>query len=40
VGSAVFGQEIMLVEKDADGKITSRPLLPVRFVPMVKPPPR
>jgi protein-L-isoaspartate(D-aspartate) O-methyltransferase len=40
VGSAVFGQEIMLVEKAADGKITSRPLLPVRFVPMVKPPPR
>ena len=40
VGSAVFGQEIMLVEKAADGKITSRPLLPVRFVPMVKPPQR
>jgi protein-L-isoaspartate(D-aspartate) O-methyltransferase len=40
VGSAVFGQEIMLVEKAADGKITSRLLLPVRFVPMVKPPPR
>jgi len=32
-----FGQEIRLVEKSADGKITSRPLLPVMFVPMVKP---
>jgi protein-L-isoaspartate(D-aspartate) O-methyltransferase len=30
-------QALRLVEKSADGKITSRPLLPVRFVPMVKP---
>ena len=40
VGRAVFNQEIMLVEKAPDGKITSRSLLPVSFVPMVKPPPR
>jgi protein-L-isoaspartate(D-aspartate) O-methyltransferase len=37
VGSSVFGQEIILVQKAADGKITKRPVLPVRFVPMVKP---
>jgi len=30
-------QELKVVEKTADGKITSRPVLPVRFVPMVKP---
>jgi len=30
-------QELRVVEKTADGKITSRPVLPVRFVPMVKP---
>lgn len=29
-------QELRVVEKTADGKITSRPVLPVRFVPMVK----
>jgi protein-L-isoaspartate(D-aspartate) O-methyltransferase len=40
VGRAVFNQAIMLVEKAPDGKITSRSLLPVSFVPMVKPPPR
>jgi protein-L-isoaspartate(D-aspartate) O-methyltransferase len=37
VGSSVFGQEIILVEKAADGKITKGPVLPVSFVPMVKP---
>jgi protein-L-isoaspartate(D-aspartate) O-methyltransferase len=37
VGSSVFGQEIIVVEKAADGKITKRSMLPVRFVPMVKP---
>jgi protein-L-isoaspartate(D-aspartate) O-methyltransferase len=30
-------QELIVVEKTADGKITSRAVLPVRFVPMVKP---
>jgi protein-L-isoaspartate(D-aspartate) O-methyltransferase len=37
VGSQFAAQELVLVEKGADGKITRRPVLPVRFVPMVKP---
>jgi protein-L-isoaspartate(D-aspartate) O-methyltransferase len=37
VGNRNSAQELMLVEKGADGKITSRSLLPVRFVPMVQP---
>lgn len=37
VGSSVFAQEIIQVDKAQDGKITKRALLPVRFVPMVKP---
>jgi protein-L-isoaspartate(D-aspartate) O-methyltransferase len=37
VGDQSAAQELRLVEKAADGKITSRPVLPVRFVPMVKP---
>jgi protein-L-isoaspartate(D-aspartate) O-methyltransferase len=40
LGRTVFDQEITVVEKAVDGKITSRSLLPVRFVPMVKPLPR
>lgn len=38
LGRTIFDQEIILVEKAADGKITKRSMLPVRFVPMVKPP--
>lgn len=34
VGSAFFFQHLVLVEKRADGKITTRQLLPVRFVPL------
>jgi protein-L-isoaspartate(D-aspartate) O-methyltransferase len=37
VGRTTFEQEIQLIEKGVDGKITRRSLLPVRFVPMVKP---
>jgi protein-L-isoaspartate(D-aspartate) O-methyltransferase len=35
VGRTVFSQELVLVEKLADGKIRRRAVLPVRFVPMV-----
>jgi protein-L-isoaspartate(D-aspartate) O-methyltransferase len=34
VGTAFFNQQLMLVEKQADGSIISRQLLPVRFVPL------
>ena len=34
VGSAFFNQQLMLVEKQTDGRITTRQLLPVRFVPL------
>jgi len=37
IGNRSSGQELRLVEKRADGEITSRPLLLVRFVPMVQP---
>jgi protein-L-isoaspartate(D-aspartate) O-methyltransferase len=37
IGDLTTAQELRLVEKGADGKITSRPVLPVQFVPMVKP---
>jgi protein-L-isoaspartate(D-aspartate) O-methyltransferase len=37
IGDHSSVQELRVVEKTADGKITSRPVLPVRFVPMVKP---
>jgi protein-L-isoaspartate(D-aspartate) O-methyltransferase len=37
IGAPLSVQELRVVEKTADGKITSRPVLPVRFVPMVKP---
>jgi protein-L-isoaspartate(D-aspartate) O-methyltransferase len=36
VGSAFFFQHLMLVEKHADGRITTRQLLPVRFVPLTR----
>jgi protein-L-isoaspartate(D-aspartate) O-methyltransferase len=34
VGGAFFLQHLMLVEKRADGRVTTRQLLPVRFVPL------
>jgi protein-L-isoaspartate(D-aspartate) O-methyltransferase len=37
VGDSTLDQEIVLLTKAADGKVTTRSLLPVRFVPMVKP---
>ncbi len=37
VGRTALEQEIVVVRKAADGKISSRAVLPVRFVPMVKP---
>lgn len=37
IGQSVLDQEMMLLEKTADGKVTKRSVLPVRFVPMVKP---
>lgn len=37
VGSRDSMQELRLLEKAPDGRITSRGLLPVRFVPMIKP---
>lgn len=36
VGSAFFFQHLMLVEKHADGRVTTRQLLPVRFVPLTR----
>ena len=35
VGGPFFVQQLMLVEKHDDGRVTSRQLLPVRFVPLV-----
>ena len=34
VGSSFFTQTLMLVEKDVDGRVHSRQILPVRFVPL------
>jgi len=36
VGSTPSSQELVLIEKGADGKIRRRPILPVMFVPMVQ----
>lgn len=36
VGGAFFTQQLMLVEKDFDGKIKTRQILPVRFVPLTR----
>ncbi len=38
VGSTSASQELMLVEKAADGSITTRRTLPVRFVPLTRKP--
>jgi protein-L-isoaspartate(D-aspartate) O-methyltransferase len=34
VGSRFMTQQLVLVEKDANGKVTTRQVLPVRFVPL------
>ena len=34
VGGRFMVQQLVLVEKDRDGKVTTRQLLPVRFVPL------
>lgn len=39
VGATVMNQNIVIVDKDAQGAATVRTVLPVRFVPMVKPAP-
>jgi protein-L-isoaspartate(D-aspartate) O-methyltransferase len=36
VGGTVLNQELVVVEKSADGRIRQRSVLPVRFVPMVR----
>ncbi len=38
VGSTVLGQDLVVVDKSASGKITTRKVLPVAFVPMVNKP--
>ncbi|MBI1791241.1 MAG: protein-L-isoaspartate(D-aspartate) O-methyltransferase [Acidobacteria bacterium] len=37
VGDGFFSQELVVVDKDSAGKLHRRSVLPVRFVPMVKP---
>jgi protein-L-isoaspartate(D-aspartate) O-methyltransferase len=34
VGSRFMVQQLVLVEKDAAGKVTTHQILPVRFVPL------
>jgi protein-L-isoaspartate(D-aspartate) O-methyltransferase len=34
VGSRFMVQQLVVVEKDAKGKLTTRQILPVRFVPL------
>jgi protein-L-isoaspartate(D-aspartate) O-methyltransferase len=36
VGDPLLDQELVLVEKDASGRVASRRLLPVRFVPLLR----
>ncbi len=36
VGSSMWSQELVVIDKARDGKLTRRAVLPVRFVPMVK----
>jgi len=33
VGRRVFGQDLMVIVKEADGRITKKSVLPVAFVP-------
>jgi protein-L-isoaspartate(D-aspartate) O-methyltransferase len=37
VGSGIFGQQLLLIEKDADGQVRRKDVLPVRFVPLTGP---
>ncbi len=39
VGGAFTKQQLMLVHKHADGRVTTRQLLPVAFVPLIRKPP-
>jgi protein-L-isoaspartate(D-aspartate) O-methyltransferase len=34
VGAAFMVQQLMLVEKNLDGSVSTRQILPVRFVPL------
>ena len=34
VGSSFLTQYLMMVEKDSQGRVTNRQILPVRFVPL------
>ena len=36
VGGSFFTQTLMLIEKQADGRVRSRQLMPVRFVPLTR----
>lgn len=36
VGSSVFGQDLIVIDKTRDGKLRRRSVIPVMFVPMVK----
>jgi protein-L-isoaspartate(D-aspartate) O-methyltransferase len=36
VGEPHLSQDLVLVDKDTDGKVSERSLLPVAFVPLVK----
>jgi protein-L-isoaspartate(D-aspartate) O-methyltransferase len=38
VGQAFAVQQLVMVQKDADGQVTTRQLLPVRFVPLTRQP--
>lgn len=35
-GSSAFGQQLVVIDKNADGKVTRKAVLPVMFVPMVR----
>jgi protein-L-isoaspartate(D-aspartate) O-methyltransferase len=37
VGTGAFGQQLLLIEKGADGQIRRKDVLPVRFVPLTGP---
>jgi protein-L-isoaspartate(D-aspartate) O-methyltransferase len=37
VGTGVFGQQLLLIEKGADGQVRRKDVLPVRFVPLTGP---
>jgi len=38
VGDQLSHQDLLLLEKDSAGKVTSRQVLPVRFVPFLRGP--